>query len=704
MKREKLLSCLCGGLLAFCIGFGSAACMATGLNLSAELPLLALVCALCAMVAAGCFWFRRGGLILAAATLIYGFYLAYSDDFLMELLSMAGHTLAYYDRAYGLEVSDALLTAKSASHLWPLMVIGGGVATIGCWSVCRAKGTALTVLLAMLPLSACLVVTDTVPDAVWIYLLLLGLSLLILTQTVRRRYPGEGNRLTALLAVPVAAALTLLFLLIPQEGYQPPELGTTLEDLFGRLEGGLPFVGTTPEGELVIRFDQILPDDVDLGQSGKRTERNTPVMQVTATYSGTLYLRGRDYDQYDGKKWTASEDRSEDFGLSPIWADRADQVTIKTYGSRSHLYLPYYPAGGQLLEDGRAVNTEKVTEYTVHASRLRGGWESVWRLMCETSGVVGDAENSAYLELPEETADRAQAILRDMIAGQASADMVELAEKIADYVRSSAEYDLNPGKMPEDAGDFALWFLEESDKGYCVHFASATVVLLRAAGIPARYVEGFMFQTLSGQTTVVRDKMAHAWAEYYVPGVGWVILEATPADTREPEQTAAPTQEPTRPTEPATTPPTKPSETAPVQTVPSTTQQPSAPEQEERKESGPKWIGVLLIVLASLTAGVGLVWGQWRLRRNYIINFQHSGSDKARALAQWRETVRLCRLLKRPPPEDLRALAEKAKFSQHPITAEELSRFANIQRELVKQMRSQRWYRRLVYRLIFAAY
>ena len=44
MKRDNLYSCLCGGLLAFCIGFGGVACMVTGLNLSAQLPVLAMGC------------------------------------------------------------------------------------------------------------------------------------------------------------------------------------------------------------------------------------------------------------------------------------------------------------------------------------------------------------------------------------------------------------------------------------------------------------------------------------------------------------------------------------------------------------------------------------------------------------------------------------------------------------------------------------
>ena len=49
--------------------------------------------------------------------------------------------------------------------------------------------------------------------------------------------------------------------------------------------------------------------------------------------------------------------------------------------------------------------------------------------------------------------------------------------------------------MDLDSEDFAIWFLTEADTGYCIHFATAAVVLLRAAGIPARYVDGYVVNT-----------------------------------------------------------------------------------------------------------------------------------------------------------------------------------------------------------------
>ena len=81
--------------------------------------------------------------------------------------------------------------------------------------------------------------------------------------------------------------------------------------------------------------------------------------------------------------------------------------------------------------------------------------------------------------------------------------------------------------MPSSETDFVRWFLEESDTGYCAHFASATAVLLQAAGIPARYVTGYMVDTQAGVSTTVYMDEAHAWVEFYDPSVGWRVLEST---------------------------------------------------------------------------------------------------------------------------------------------------------------------------------
>jgi hypothetical protein len=94
--------------------------------------------------------------------------------------------------------------------------------------------------------------------------------------------------------------------------------------------------------------------------------------------------------------------------------------------------------------------------------------------------------------------------------------------------RGSFTYTLNPPLLGRDSIDD---FLFSTQKGFCEHFASAFVVLMRAAGIPARVVTGFLGGTWSaaGGYLLVRNSDAHAWAEIWQPGRGWVRVDPTAA-------------------------------------------------------------------------------------------------------------------------------------------------------------------------------
>src|SRR5690606_6219215 len=74
-------------------------------------------------------------------------------------------------------------------------------------------------------------------------------------------------------------------------------------------------------------------------------------------------------------------------------------------------------------------------------------------------------------------------------------------------------------------------FLFEQKQGYCEHFSSAFVVLMRSAGVPARVVTGYaggVYNRLGGYW-VVRRMDAHAWAEVWLPDRGWVRVDPTAA-------------------------------------------------------------------------------------------------------------------------------------------------------------------------------
>ena len=89
-------------------------------------------------------------------------------------------------------------------------------------------------------------------------------------------------------------------------------------------------------------------------------------------------------------------------------------------------------------------------------------------------------------------------------------------------------YTLTP---PVSGGHAVDDFLFVTRRGFCEHYAAAFVVVMRALGVPARVVTGYQGaerNELDG-TLVVRQSFAHAWAEYWQPGVGWIRADPTAA-------------------------------------------------------------------------------------------------------------------------------------------------------------------------------
>ena len=122
----------------------------------------------------------------------------------------------------------------------------------------------------------------------------------------------------------------------------------------------------------------------------------------------------------------------------------------------------------------------------------------------------------------------------------------ETLDKIREKIHSQTEYTLSPGKTPSNR-DFVNYFLFESGEGYCVHYATAGIMLARMAGIPARYATGYIIvdedfksnsKNADGSYTItLKDNSSHAWAEVYIDGYGWVPFEFTAGYSEEKNNT-----------------------------------------------------------------------------------------------------------------------------------------------------------------------
>ncbi len=100
---------------------------------------------------------------------------------------------------------------------------------------------------------------------------------------------------------------------------------------------------------------------------------------------------------------------------------------------------------------------------------------------------------------------------------------------VKNFLKKNYRYDLDVPPFPPDK-EVVDYFLFEIKRGYCEHFATAFVVLLRAAGIPARLSTGYLPGNLNPFTGYYEVKAAdgHAWGEVYFPPYGWLTFDPTP--------------------------------------------------------------------------------------------------------------------------------------------------------------------------------
>ena len=147
-------------------------------------------------------------------------------------------------------------------------------------------------------------------------------------------------------------------------------------------------------------------------------------------------------------------------------------------------------------------------------------------------------EDAGYLDTSMST-ERIKVLAAQLTEGCETS--YEKAKQIEAYLRQytyDASTDLRGRENYVDA------FLFEVERGYCVHYASAMVLLLRENGIPARFVQGFLYlpsdedaekdeskdKSFSGDKSIgeaIYDRNAHAWVEAYISGLGWIRFEPT---------------------------------------------------------------------------------------------------------------------------------------------------------------------------------
>ena len=147
----------------------------------------------------------------------------------------------------------------------------------------------------------------------------------------------------------------------------------------------------------------------------------------------------------------------------------------------------------------------------------------------ELGRAMDPAEARPALALPPGDNPRTLAWAQEMRARLGAADARTLSAALLAYIAQSPYvYTLSPGSYGGDAID-AFWL--DRREGFCEHFATAYVVVMRAMGVPARVVTGYQGAEPPDADgyQAVRQSHAHAWAEYWAEGAGWLRADPTAA-------------------------------------------------------------------------------------------------------------------------------------------------------------------------------
>lgn len=320
------------------------------------------------------------------------------------------------------------------------------------------------------------------------------------------------------------------------------------------------------------------PEGSELGGPIKLSD--TPFAEITAGPS-SMYLRGVVYGEYTGKAWIPEgmnsglrfednallELRDKTFALTPPADAYDDLLSVDSYRVKPILQpqqrillggkpdsieffaddIPvelYFNTSGSISADrnipdeGYQVRGEIINignpNYDISLNRLLGASP------VQSTARMSEEDRRFWLALPNMVSGELLHDFYSSLEGD-EGNSIQSAERSTAFVIKEQlgserfTYSLDVPEVPSDR-EFVQWFLEQKS-GYCTYFATALTVLCRQAGIPARYVEGYILPSVKGEPgeqyrRTLTGRQAHAWTEIWLDEVGWLPIDATPSNYR----------------------------------------------------------------------------------------------------------------------------------------------------------------------------
>ena len=304
----------------------------------------------------------------------------------------------------------------------------------------------------------------------------------------------------------------------------------------------------------------------NLENLGAFNKNGAQALEITMEKPQKLYLKGFIGEVYTGNGWEnlgndVLSEYAEDFynlhkngfygqssvstALEAINQQEKSTMSIKNLSACSKTaYLPYAVLDAPFDERKIGDKTDSFgEEYEI--SYVSGGlleWYSAQVELSEKQGsdlkidehladeyIYREFVKNNYLEVPKEAFEA----IEKAFEGEEASTATEIISAVLVYLEKNVSYDEKVATR-NGSEDFAAYFLGKTARGYSVHYATAATLMLRYFGIPARYVEGYFLSAEdaakheNGEVIVLTEENAHAWAEYYLEGVGWIPFETTP--------------------------------------------------------------------------------------------------------------------------------------------------------------------------------
>jgi len=355
--------------------------------------------------------------------------------------------------------------------------------------------------------------SQSLPVAVSMLLSVWGLltALVLAHMPVGRPPLARAGALAARAALLGAPVMVVLFLLFPRIGplWGVPEDGAGRTGLSGTMRlGGVASVANDEAIALRVRFDGAPPP------------------------AEAMYFRGPVLARFDGLDWTRLPEPPLPARVQTLGAPLRYEMTLEPSRLAMLPLLEATPAAGGPRIEGWSPRLRSDLQWQLDRPltdrvRLQASAWTAYRHGPRTATPALDD----FRRLPPGFNPRTLAWARELRARPdlAGADARTLAAALLRHVADGGYgYTLEPGPYGRDAID-EFWL--DRKLGFCEHFAAAFVVAMRAMDVPARVVTGYQGTDPAPVDGwwIVRQSNAHAWAEFWQPGVGWLRADPTAA-------------------------------------------------------------------------------------------------------------------------------------------------------------------------------